>query len=105
MITTQQMAEQLPEQSAAIRYSGVAHVTPEQLRSITGVDADFRRADGRDGDGANLPESVVYTYHPVSGRLSRVMEMESYSGPYPMRGPLGGVAVRAASAVEFVVTR
>ena len=90
-------------EKTGVEYSGVLHVSPERFREMTGVVADFSRPS-RSGAGDN-PVSVVYMVHPLTGCYHRSDDLVSYTGPYTMRGPLGGVHVSVAEPVVFVVTR
>lgn len=89
---------------ASIESSGIANVTPSQFSAITGLVADFSRADGNKNPGYDRPVSVVYGQN-LSGKLERIMDLESYQGPYQPRGPLGGSAVHPNTPVRFIVTR
>lgn len=108
MITTEQMVTLAAEyglDAGGIEYSGTVYVTPAQFLAITGIEPDFRRPDGRtEQDGCGRPTSVVYRHGP-DGSLGREMDLVSYRGIYPARGPLGGTHVHPQSPVEFVVTR
>ena len=83
-------------------YAGVAHVTPDEFRRLTGIVADFSRPT-KAGYGDD-PVSVVYSRNPLSGRYTRGASV-SYVGPCPVNGPLGGIHAHREEPIIFVVTR
>ena len=91
------------DQDGGVRYSGIVHVGPQRFRELTGIVADYTRADGDDRPSSGRPVSVVY--EATRSGYARRRQLESYRGPYQLPGPLGGMPVDPATPITFVVTR